>query len=262
MPKIYILGQKLNRPIKKSQLEIEIQYKFKDLDSFTRAELFELISKYDPELNNRTIGWRVFDLKKKNIIHSVGRGIYKISDKLNYAPLPDEEIRKISDYLNKEFYNLEYVIWNSSWLNEFSIHQTFNNFMILEVASDIIESVYFKLLKLGLKEVFMKPGRDDIYYKVLQADKPLIIKALITRSPNQKVNKIHFPSIEKIIVDIYTDVNIFYMYQGNELETIMQSIFDKYNVNTAKMMNYAKRRNKGEDLKDYLNNNIDNKLGI
>ena len=62
--------------MKKLQLEIEIQYKFKDMDSFTRAELFELISKYDPELNNRTIGWRVFDLKKKNIIHSVGWGIY------------------------------------------------------------------------------------------------------------------------------------------------------------------------------------------
>ena len=39
--------------------------------------------------------------------------------------MPDEEIRKISDYLDKEFYNLEYVIWNSSWLNEFSIHLTF-----------------------------------------------------------------------------------------------------------------------------------------
>lgn len=248
--------------MKKSQLEIEIQNKFRDRDSFTRAELFEIFNKYDPKLNNRTIGWRVFDLKKKNIIHSVGRGIYKISDKLNYTPLPDEEIRKISDYLDKEFYDLEYVIWNSSWLNEFSIHQTFNNFIIVEVVSDIIESVYFKMLELGLRDVFMKPGKDDIYYKVLQAEQPVIIKALITRSPNQKVNKIHFPSIEKIIVDIYTDVNIFYMYQGNELDTIIQSIFEKYNVNVAKMMNYAKRRNKGKDLKDYLNNNIDNKLGI
>ena len=42
---------------------------FKDRESFSRDELFDFFRLYEPDLKEGTFGWRVFDLKNKNIIN-------------------------------------------------------------------------------------------------------------------------------------------------------------------------------------------------
>ena len=79
-----------------------------------------------------------------------------------------------------------------------------------------------------------------------------IIKNLVTEAPTVNKNNIEIPSLEKILVDIIIDKELFAAQQG-ELNFIYQSAFKKYAINTAKMKRYAIRRNKESELEKITN---------
>ena len=54
------------------------------------------------------------------------------------------------------------------------------------------------------------------------------------------------------MVDLYVD-KLYLHYQGRELQTIYENIFEKYDINMRKLLNYANLRMKIEIYKNYLN---------
>jgi hypothetical protein len=243
--------------MRKSKIDEEVKIQFSNRTSISRGELLDFYRKYEPDLNNRTFGWRIWDLKKKNIIYSVAKGIYRINyNKKNYAPVIDDRLKQIYATIHKTFNNLEIVLWDSKWINDFSLHQTFKNFYILETQSDHTESVFFKLKDLGIGNPFLKPDESNIYQHMLDVKEPIVVKQLIKRAPTRKTNKIVIPSIEKILVDLYSDEKIFYMYQGNELKEIYHNVLNDYFIDFSKLINYASRRGKDQNIKGYLFSNF------
>ena len=83
-------------------------------------------------------------------------------------------------------------------------------------------------------------------------DNAIIIKNLNSEAPIQKWNNINVPTLEKILVDIIADDELFAAQQG-ELEFIFKSAFDKYNINESKMKRYASRRNREAEIKNQTN---------
>ncbi|MFP4469173.1 MAG: DUF6577 family protein, partial [Bacteroidales bacterium] len=67
-------------------LEKKLIEEFKEKDFFTREELFEFYRYFEPEIKKGTFGWRIYDLKNRNIIKSLKRGLYVISYKPKYKP--------------------------------------------------------------------------------------------------------------------------------------------------------------------------------
>ena len=134
-------------------------------------------------------------------------------------------------------------------------HQPFRFYTILEVEKEVMESVFYTLKEQG-KEVFLDPSQEIIDKYVVNANEPIIIKRLTTEAPTQKVNKVVTQTIEKLLVDIYCDPILFAAQQGVELKRIYQTAFDKYNVNNTKMLRYASRRNKREEINNFINNKV------
>ena len=60
-------------------------------------------------------------------------------------------------------------------------------------------------------------------------------------------------TIEKLLVDVFCDDEIFAAQQGTEMETIFREAFEKYTINENKMLRYADRRRKKEAFSNYLN---------
>jgi len=135
------------------------------------------------------------------------------------------------------------------------LHQPFRFHTILEVEKEAMESVFYTLQEQG-KEVFLDPSQEIIDKYVVNANEPIIIKRLTTEAPTQKVNKVVTQTIEKLLVDIYCDPILFAAQQGVELKRIYQTAFDKYNVNNTKMLRYASRRNKREEINNFINNKV------
>ena len=88
---------------------------------------------------------------------------------------------------------------------------------------------------------------------VLESKDAIVIKSLTSESPLQEVDNITVPAIEKILVDLYADSEIFFFLQGSEMLNIFTNALEKYTVNTDRLLRYAKRRNKREELKKILN---------
>jgi hypothetical protein len=67
------------------------------------------------------------------------------------------------------------------------------------------------------------------------------------------MKKSHTPGIEKILVDLYCDKELFYSYQDDELSNIWTNIFKKYMVNKSTLFSYSRRRGKQKDIEEFMN---------
>lgn len=162
-----------------------------------------------------------------------------------------QKLKTINTKLKKNFPFSTYCLWESSLLNEFSIHQSIKSFFIIEVEKDSIESI-FHFLKAGRFTVFIEPSQEVIENYAIDENNFIIVKQLISESPIQSIKNIDTVTLEKMLVDIFCDEIIFSAYKGNEMKTIFTSAFNKYAINENKLLRYANRRGKREQLKKYL----------
>ena len=247
--------------MKKNKIDIEIKKYYMDSAGFTRNELYQFYKQYEPDLKKSTFTWRLYDLKKQNIIYELKKGVYKVIDKPIYTQTLDEELKEIYELAVKRFYKVRFVIWSTAWLNEFSRHQTFNNFTILEAPADMTESLFNILKDYEIPNIFLKPSIEHIYNYVVGAEKPIIIKNLILKAPVKNYQQFTIPTLEKILVDLYCDRKTFYMYQGSEMEMIFKNALNKYAINYTKLLQYARRRGKTKQMKLYLLENFRHEVG-
>ena len=247
--------------MKKNKIDKEITGHFRNHKIVSREDLYDFYRKYEADLKPQTFAWRLYDLKQKNILQEIKKGFYKISDRKPYKPVIDEQMEKIYNRIIKEFFNQRFVIWSSPWINEFTLHQAFQNFYILEAPYDVTEHVFYKMKELEIPDVFLHPDKEQMAKYIIDKDLPVVITNLLLKAPVQKINKIYVPTLEKILVDLYTDKNTFYMYRGNELKEIFRNALKKYLLNYTKLFHYARRRGKEKELKDYMESNFKNEMG-
>ena len=238
--------------ISKDKLHIdEFKTFFKTKSSFQTKEIVEFFKKIEPKLSKTTTNWRIFSLVKKGILKRIGRGTFTLGETKYFLPEITTEQKSLHKKIKKEFPFLDLCIWNTSSLNEFSIHQTNQYFQIIEVEKEITQSIFIHL-KEQKKNVFLEPTKDVFERYVTDSKNVIIVKILITEAPILNIDNIKTSSLEKILVDIFCNEIIFSAYQGNEMKTIYKNAFSKYAVNESKLLRYANRRGKKEELKDYL----------
>ena len=241
-------------------IEKKLIEEFKNKESFSREDLFQFFLRLEPDLKEGTFGWRIYDLKHRDVIKQIKRGLYKISYKPKYKPDIDSKLLKLSNLITKSFEKVNYCIWHTTWLNEFSRHQFLNNISIIEADKDILESLFYFLKDNGFKNTFLKPDESVITLYVSDQNEPIILKPLITRAPIDKIaknkSKISVPTLEKILVDIYCDEKTFYFIQGVEMTLVFENMLRKYTLNYSKLFGYAKRRGKEIELKNFLSTRL------
>lgn len=206
-----------------------------------------------PGLKEATFRWRVYELKKTNIIVSVTRDIFKLSDnKTIFEPGINYKHHKISNLLQKNFNSISYCIWSSSLLNEFSRHQAANEIIFVEVEKDLVNSVFNLLLDNDFENVYIEPDKFVTETYVSENQTSIIVKSMITKSPIQSVKNVKVPKLEKILVDLYSDNKYLDAYKGYEQKIIFENAYAKYQLNLSNLINYSRRRKKDKLIIDYL----------
>ena len=97
------------------------------------------------------------------------------------------------------------------------------------------------------------PSLTDIE-RYINTNEAIIIRPLISESPLQLVDGIKTPAIEKILVDIVGDLE-FNFLQGSEINYVYSSIFERHNVNKNRLLRYATRRGRKEEVEQLINTN-------
>lgn len=188
---------------------------------------------------------------KKGILERIGKGMFKIGKTWVFVPNMDNKTKTIFNKLQSEFSFSTFCVWNTSLLNEFSIHISNNHFTLVEVEKESMESVFLSL-KEKYNAVFLNPNSNILEQYVFNANNPIIAKPLISEAPLQKIKKINTTTIEKVLVDLFCDENLFQFYQGRERNTIFKEAYTKYTINNTKLLRYASRRGKKEELEKYI----------
>lgn len=216
-------------------------------------DIFKFYIKLEPEIKKTTLNWRIYSLVEQGVLQRIGRGKYKIGKQKEFVPEPSKEIESIYVNLKKEYPFLDISIWTTEWLVQWMLHLPNKHMIIIEVEKGSEEHVFYYLSEI-YKNVFLNPDNEILNRYADNKQNVIIVKNLITHAPLQNINKIKVPRIEKILVDLQLDTNLFSAYQGRDLDTILENCFEYFTINKDKMLRYADRRRKKNFVAKRINN--------
>ena len=229
----------------------DLKKSFESIENIKTSDIVLFFRNYKSELTQNSINWRIHNLVQKGILERIGKGVFRVGQNRLYIPEITSKQKTIYNTISSKFPFSKFCVWNSNILNEFSHHQSNMNFILLEVEKESLQSVFYEMKK-NKNDVFIEPSEGIIENYVIYQKNPVIVKTLITEAPLQEVEKVFTTTIEKLLVDIFCDKDLFFAFQGKELRTIMEEAFMKYSVNQNKIIRYANRRGKKEELINYL----------
>lgn len=232
----------------------ELENRFRDQRTVSIDELYQFYKEKEPSLPRSTLRWRIHELNNKGILSRVKRGVYKLGSEVReWKPEISKEMKKIDSKLRNELPYLTFCIWSTKWLLDFTQHLPTKYFTLVDTERDTEESVFYYLQDIRKDfGVFLKPDRDEVQKYLGSMENPLVVRPLISQAPLMTVNDVQVPKLEKIMVDLVADEVLFNAFQGKELKTIYSNIVDKYDVNLSTLKRYSLRRNKWDEVKQYL----------
>lgn len=229
----------------------ELRDHFSTMDHFQTSDLMEFYRNFEESPKKSTINWRVYSLVNKGVLKRIGRGVFRLGESQSFTPVISQELKTLYKRVKNEFPYIEFCVWNTSLLNKFMLHQPFNFVTLVETEREVAETV-FHFLKEQKPSVFLNPDKEVIQNYVSGRNDALIVKPLISESPLQEDEEVITPTLEKILVDLFCDTDLFGTYQGAERSRIFEEVFSRYTINEKMMLRYADRRKRKGELSEYL----------
>lgn len=222
----------------------------------TRSQLMDFYRSQTPEVPQTTLDWRIHELVRRGLLTTVGRGRYALPNPLrhqhSYHPVPDAEASAVWQLLLQELQLPEGCLWSTAWVNEFSLHQAFRNFLVVEAPRDYGQAVFYALQDQYSHRVFLNPRPEVLTYYVAETSQPLVVLPFVSRAPVQQVDQVPVPRLEKLLVDLFSRPDLFPAFQGQELKTIFTNANRRYLLDERTLLRYAQRRHKADALRGFL----------
>lgn len=238
--------------IAKNKLHTDsIKHHFKSKAVFKTEDIIDFYKQFEKNVKLTTINWRVYSLVQEGVLQRIGRGKFKLGEGRKFIPEISSVTKYIFKKLKAEFPYANFCVWNTSVLNEFMQHQPNRFFLLVETDKETTNSVFYFLREIK-KSVFIEPTNDILEKYIVNNKEVVVIKSLVSEAPTQNINEVETATIEKMLVDIFCDDVIFSAQQGAEKRIIFKEAFAKYTINQSKMLRYAARRRKKEELKQFI----------
>lgn len=232
-------------------LENKLVNYFERRESLSRRDLIDAIHKDYPSWTPSTITVYMSKLTKAGKLRRPYRGMYTLSSKKSFHPEITPVLKKLYNKVHKDYPFVTICVWDSRWLNSLMRHQPFKQYIIIEVEKDVVSQA-FNSINESFKNVYMNPDSAIFDYYISNVNEATIIRPLISEAPIDNEKKVAIPTLEKLLVDMLTDKDLFAAQQG-EIEDIFLNAFEKYAINEARMKRYAIRRNREKEITDLLN---------
>ena len=212
---------------------------------------YQLINELSTLLPNRKTGTHyatLHRLKKEGLIRNVRRGLYEAGSKREFEPAVSKELSGLFKKLRKRFPYLEDLcVWDSRWLNEFTVQQALSSMVIIETERGTEDSV-FEYIKASYSRVFIDPTPKEIDNYILECEKCFVVRSLVTEAPVTSFDNVAIPRLEKILVDLVCEKDLFVSFQGEELRNIYHRALTDYDVSLSTLRRYARRRGRLEEI--------------
>lgn len=224
----------------------------KNKSEVSTQELLVFYRQFTPKLPLNTLRWRIYALKQQGIIYSPKRGVYALNEKETFALVPNDKILRIANLLQTKFPYMNFSIYSTGWIGNLSNHMYQTNNLIIEIEIDTLNAA-FHYLKERFPNTFVSPDQKMYDYYINPSEENIIVNRLYVDAPlNRFDGSFYTPKIEKLIVDLLVNNPIILPISSSEIQTIISTALDTYNINYSTLTRYANKRNVHQELKKIL----------
>lgn len=212
----------------------------------SRDELFKLINKHYDDVSRSYFYQIVSGLINSGLLTKIDSETYSTEKKNVFSYLlSDENIEEIVKGYGT------YSIWDTNIFNKWLNHLLNSVITFVEVDKELMYLVADDLKEARYNHVLVNPNVDE-FFKYF--DKQTIV---IKPSVKVLIENNHRISLERLIIELYSNKIAKSLYSGNELANMLNEIFKTYNVNLNRLYHIAKRKKIYDEFYSYLSNNID-----
>ena len=162
-----------------------------------------------------------------------------------YRPIYSDRAMQLIDILSQAFPHVSFTVFETTLMNEFLNHLVAQNTVFIQAEKESSILLFRFLQEQGYHDLLYRPsGKDFSLYWVKDC---IIVSDLISEAPILD-DAPHSICLEKLLVDMYTDKLISTAYSKAEFPDVLQLALSQYQVDKAKMLRYARRRNRGKEL--------------
>lgn len=220
--------------------------------TYSRKELFVTLQADNPQLSHNSFKWVLADIISRQMLTKIGYDSYtrckderNLSYQYRYSEIADE----VREKLSTRFPAMDFCIFEAFMLNEFLDVPLSKNCIVLQVEKDKSTLIFNFLSEEDQYRVLYKPNKEA--YKYYWSEDCVIVTDRISEAPQNR-EKPHDITLEKLIVDVLTDVTIRYLLSENEGVSVIENILKQYCIDEKKMMRYARRRNAEQRIKEFI----------
>ena len=174
--------------------------------------------------------------KAEGIIFSAGGGIYSSVSREFSCP-PNSRVARIRQIIKKEFPLLDFIIWNTLYLQGYYRHKQTHNITFIEVEQDAVHPIADRISRLyRFVSVEKKSRAFDSNFDITKD--PIIVRPLISRSPRNG----HNPRLEKMLVDLFIIKDKYNTMPDPDYWELWRQVYSLYRINFGELIDYARRR--------------------
>lgn len=237
--------------------EAKLMKAFSGSRSLQRSDLRNYFEQHSQGGTDQAFRRFQYRLEKNQVIVPVGGGVYafhdpalpEVAQKKRFSPVWSPELVQINEAFRKAFPYARYLFWETRLLHEFMLLQPGLNFTILETEKEVCESAFNFLSQAYPGRVFLEPDRQTMERYVMTHPDGILVSRLVTESPKRMIQEIPSPKLEKILVDLLAEEDLFYYLQGAELARLFENAFSTYLVSEKTLFRYARRRKASAKLR-------------
>ena len=205
------------------------------------------IAAYIEELNGetprKTVIWNVNDLVRQGKAVRLGRGVYGFMPKTRFEPMMGEAAKRACSLLYDKFRYLDVTVTDSGVLGQFMNLQPFSTVVVMEAKKSATGAVLSALRKEGV-DAYAKKDYPALE-RYVSSSQPFVVRPVLSVNPNLPRDKnVRATNLEKLLVDLICDEDIYGQYQGEELQNIYRNATGSYAINYSQMLKYAAARKK------------------
>lgn len=213
------------------------QYRYFPLDDVHKA-----LAENEKTVDPKSLKQYMHELIDETVIYSAGRGWYSTIEQefeVNTEPVSD-----IISVLEKKFPLLDFTCWSTMQINPFMHHLLGKFVTFVHVDRDLMPSV-FDFLRDSDYEIYLNPTRREAKKSYSVSEQNIVIRPTITKAPIKE----HTAKIEKILVDLYIERDVFQIMNPAEFREMAERLISTARIVISELISYAKHRKvKLEDI--------------
>ena len=219
---------------------------------YSRQALVSELRQDNPQLRESSFHWAISGMLRSGSIIKTGYNEYQIPDgreKKPYRPLYSELAAALLTQISEKYPLVSFTVFETVLMNDFLNQLIAQNTVFLQVEKEFSIFVFRYLQDLGCTDLMYKPSKAD--YALYWKPDCIVVTDLISEAPINEGSS-HDICLEKLLVDMYCDKLISTTYSQAEYQDVLQEAVHNWYVEKPKLLRYARRRGKEEEIKHIL----------